>query len=329
MRQYMWVIDAQRLPGYTMRPPTMDENIAVAAVINACEIESRGERHVFPSDLVAWWTAPGTDPSTDTRVVVDGSGSIVAYAEFERTDSPNQISFDGYVHPGSRGVGIGSWVLDWCETRAKEIAAGAADGSSVKLQHFLWTEETRGAELLASHGYAVVRHFYNLIIELDPSPSPPEWPEGIAVRNLLSGDERALYAAEEEAFRDHWGFVETPFEVFSHYNLAGENFDPTLVFLAMDGDEIAGASICRKHRTEDAAKGWVADLFVRRRWRRRGVARALLLESFAAYGNRGYERVGLGVDAENPTGALDLYIKAGMSVESEALCFEKELVAAD
>lgn len=311
-----------------MRPPTLAENVAVAEVINACEIESRGKPHVVPSDIVEWWTAPGFDMSTDTRIIEDSSGSIVAYAEFERTDSPTQISYDGYVHPRSRGVGLGTWVLDWSEERATEIAADAPVGNPVKLQHFLWVQETRGAELLASRGYGVARHFYNMIIELEPPP-PPVWPEGIVVRNLLPGDERALHAADEEAFRDHWGFVETPFDVFSHFNLEGENFDASLVFLAMDGDEIAGASICRKHRVEDAAKGWVGDLFVRRRWRRRGIALALLLGSFAAYRSRGYERVGLGVDAESPTGALDLYVNAGMTVESEALCFEKTLEPAD
>jgi GNAT superfamily N-acetyltransferase len=297
----------------------------VTRVINACEVEARGERDVTPSDIVKWWTTPGFGLDTDARVIADASGSIVAYAEFERTDSPTQVSFDGYVHPLSRGLGLGTWVLDWSEERAAEIAAGAPAGHPSKLQHFLWTQETAGAALLTSRGYEVVRHFYNLAVELDPPPPPPVWPEGIVVRGLQAGDERALYDAEEEAFRDHWGHVDTPFDVFVHYNLAGENFDPGLVFVAVDGEEVVGGSICRIRRSEDAAKGWVADLFVRRRWRRRGIARALLLESFAAYRRRGYERVGLGVDAENLTGAMGLYLGAGMTIENEALCFEKSL----
>jgi len=330
LRQYMGVTDRHSLPGYTMRPPDMDENAAVAEVINGCEVEARGEREANASDITKSWTAPGFDLRTDARAVVDDSGHMVGYAEFERTDSPAQIECDGFVRPEFRGLGLGSWLLDWIEARANEIAADAPAGSRAKLQHFLWMQEKHGADLLTSRGFGVVRHFYQLVIDLDPPPAPPEWSQGIVVRKMLPGDERALYAADEEAFSDHWGFVATPFEVFRHHNFEGENFDPDLVFLAMDGADIAGGSICRLHRTEDdAGKGWVGDLFVRRPWRRRGIARALLLESFAAYRNRGYERVGLGVDAENPTGALDLYLGVGMSVDSEALCFEKELPPAD
>lgn len=325
VRQYMGVTAPLRPAGFTMRPPAPVEAAAVAGVVNACELKSRGKPFVTPEDVTQTWTAPGFDLRADARVIEDGSGSPVAYAEFGRPDSPEEIFFDGFVHPGSRSIGLGTWILDWGEERAAEIASRLPAGRDVKLQHMLWVEEGSGATLLASRGFSVVRHFYELLIELDPPSPPPAWPWGIEVRNMEAGDERPLHAADEEAFGDHWGFIETPFDIFSHFNLEGENFDPALVFLALDGDQIAGASICRKHRAEDAAKGWVGDLFVRRPWRRRGIARALLLASFSAYRERGYERVGLGVDAESPTGALDLYLNTGMTVDSEALCFEKVL----
>jgi len=306
----------------------MAEYVAVAEVINACGLEARGEPNLAPSDVLESWTAPGIGLDTDTQLIVDASDSIVAYAEFERTDTPTQIVFDGYVTPRERGVGLGTWILDWAEARAREVARAAPAGSPVRLLHFLWTQETQGAQLLGSRGYDVSRHFYQLIVELDPPPAAPIWPEGIYVRTFEPEDARALHAADEEAFRDHWGFVETPFELYSHFTLESEDFDPSLVFLAMDEQEIAGASVCEVDRPEDAAKGWVGRLLVRQPWRRKGIARALLLESFAAFRQRGYGRVGLGVDVENQTGALDLYLGAGMNVKSEAMCFEKELATA-
>ena len=58
--------------------------------------------------------------------------------------------------------------------------------------------------------------------------------------------------------------------------------------------------------------GWVSVLGVRPRWRRRGLASALLLHAFGEFHRRGRKRVGLGVDAENTTGAVALYERVGM-----------------
>jgi ribosomal protein S18 acetylase RimI-like enzyme len=104
-----------------------------------------------------------------------------------------------------------------------------------------------------------------------------------------------------------------------------EGFDPELWFLAMDGDEIAGISLCRKQSWEDDNLGWVSSLAVRRPWRKRGLGLALLQESFNAFWQRGKKGVGLGVDAENLTGALRLYKKAGMKVHRQHNQYEKLL----
>ena len=71
--------------------------------------------------------------------------------------------------------------------------------------------------------------------------------------------------------------------------------------------------------------GWIRTLGVRRAWRKRGLGEALLLHSFGEFYKRGTKTIGLGVDAENPTGATRLYQKAGMHVASEYVTYEKEL----
>jgi ribosomal protein S18 acetylase RimI-like enzyme len=120
--------------------------------------------------------------------------------------------------------------------------------------------------------------------------------------------------------------VDTPYEEgftrFKHF-MMGENFDPSLWFLAMDGDEIAGVSLCRPRSFHDAETGYVDNLSVRRPWRKKGVGLALLRHSFGEFYRRGKRKVGLGVDAENLTGALRLYEKAGMHVHQAFDLFEK------
>jgi len=104
-----------------------------------------------------------------------------------------------------------------------------------------------------------------------------------------------------------------------------DGFDPTLWFLAMDGDEIAGISLCRPYAYDDPDMGFVNVLAVRRPWRKRGLGLALLRHSFNEFYRRGKRKVGLGVDAENLTGALRLYEKAGMHVHRQYNLYEKEL----
>jgi ribosomal protein S18 acetylase RimI-like enzyme len=93
--------------------------------------------------------------------------------------------------------------------------------------------------------------------------------------------------------------------------------------VAIAGNEIAGVSICEHKRDPDL--GWVDALGVRAGYRRRGIAEALLRTAFAEFWRRGERRVGLGVDAESPTGATRLYERAGMRTLWHAVVWEKEL----
>jgi len=158
----------------------------------------------------------------------------------------------------------------------------------------------------------------------------PEWPEGIVVRAMRVGqDERAAIQAVRESFRDHWAYVEQPFEEeferWQHFMKNDKDFDPAIWFLAWDGDEVAGVSLCWPKTNGDPDMGWVGTLGVRRPWRRKGLGLALLRHSFGEFHRRGKKRVGLGVDAHSLTGATRLYEKAGMYVARVYNVYEKEL----
>jgi len=169
-----------------------------------------------------------------------------------------------------------------------------------------------------------------MLVDLNEEPRAPLWPDGISIRNIRHPeDTEAVYRAEDEAFQDHWGYVETPFEdgfkQWKHYVFEIRKPDPALWFLAMDGDEIAGMVSCRAESDDDPDKGWVSVLGVRRPWRRRGLGLALLMQVFGEFYRRGKPRVGLGVDSNNLAGATRLYEKAGMHVQREYVTYESEL----
>src|SRR6266508_380248 len=220
-------------------------------------------------------------------------------------------------------------MLHWAEQRALHELPNVPAGLRFAPRVGTYRESEKPKKLFEDMGYHHIRISYHMLIEMDGPVSEPVWPAGITLRTYNpETDAEAVYRADVESFRDHFGFVEEPFEEglkrFQHFwGQAG--FDPSLLFLAVDGDEIAGISLCPPHAIDDRGLGWVGTLGVRLPWRKRGIGLALLRHSFNEFYRRGKRKVGLGVDAENLTGTLRLYEGAGMHVHQAFDQYEKEL----
>ena len=147
-------------------------------------------------------------------------------------------------------------------------------------------------------------------------------PAGIRIETLRPGrDERAVFAALDAAFRDTPRYMPQEFEDFVHSDLENPLFDPGLWMLAWDGGEIAGVA-----GAYDYPAGPEIDVVaVRPEWRRRGIARALLLRAFATLAQRERTAAHLSVDAANELGAVQLYESAGMRPAQVFDCFRKTL----
>jgi ribosomal protein S18 acetylase RimI-like enzyme len=151
-------------------------------------------------------------------------------------------------------------------------------------------------------------------IALAGEPEPPDWPEGIAVRPWREGDDPVFHELLQDSFSEHFGFQPRTFEEWLRIQDSQPETDRALWTLALAGDEVAGGTVCSWHSSGDRTFGWVNELGVRGPWRRRGLGLALLRHAFVQLGGLGATRVGLGVDAENTTGAVRLYERAGMHV---------------
>jgi ribosomal protein S18 acetylase RimI-like enzyme len=127
---------------------------------------------------------------------------------------------------------------------------------------------------------------------------------------------------------DHWGGFDASDASFQQW-LRDPNFDPSLFVIAWDGDEIAGGVINAIDAEENEAlgrrRGLLDSVFVRRRWRRRGLASALVGRSLALLRKRGMTSALLGVDADNPTGALGVYERAGFEVDLRSSAYHKPM----
>ena len=181
-------------------------------------------------------------------------------------------------------------------------------------------EEPDARRLLESRGYRDVRHYFTMRIDFDAPPPAPEWPEGVAGRVMRRDEAREFYETLNEAFEDEWGWAPLPFDEWLELRVEGPGADPSLCFVAHDGEGIAAAARCERL----LGAGWVGAIGVRKRARGRGVGLALLRYAFGEFHARGERTVRLGVDALNPTGALRLYERAGMHVQSEQIVYETE-----
>jgi mycothiol synthase len=304
--------------GYTMRPAHRQDLEAVVEMLNEAYHELSGVNKFSTTGLDREWEMPGFNLGSDSQVVLGPDGDIVAYCDvFDLYDPHVRIFCYGKVHPDHADKGLASVLLNWAEARARcSIQLAPAEAQVMLLGNILSCDQA-GHENYQKSGFSLVRESNRMSIELDRELSEPVWPDGIMVRNFVLGqDDEIMIQALRESFSDHWGFVERPFEAelvsFRHRWSNDPDFDPDLYFLAVEGDEIAGVSLCYRKIEEDPEMGWVGSLGVRRAWRRKGIGLALLLNSFQELRRIGKKRAGLGVDADNLTGATHLYEKAGM-----------------
>ncbi len=308
-----------RLPeGYTMRPPVLADLVPVVALLAACEIHDYGETEEAEATLQDHWQPMALQD--EARIVLDAKDCIVGYGD-QAERNPVRLPGYGCVHPDQRGRGIGTALTAWVESRAEQRIQDAPEGSKVRLQFGMAPQNQGAIDLLEERGYALERSFQRMVIELGKPPPPPQWPARVQVRVYQRGpDDRATWQAVEEAFDDHWGNVRSSFEEWSKI-YARQTFDPSLWFLAIERDEIAGASLCSTREQ----MGWVGSLSVGRPWRRRGLAAALLNHTFGEFYRRGQRKVGLGVDSSSLTGATRVYERAGMHADRHTIGYARVL----
>jgi mycothiol synthase len=288
------------------RPLRMQDAAAVADLLADDEISHGLPGKVSKDDVLSWWRRTDLDRNSWAR---QEDGRLVAAGWLE--PYADDVVGGGAVRPGEKGKGFGATLVDIAEGRARELG-----GSLVRL--FALGPDESARALLESRGYGEVRRHYVMAMQLDSEPASPVLPDGFAIDTFRDEDAQAFHAASGEAFADEWGFHPLPFD---EWWAMRKDEDKSLWFVIRDGGEIAACERCDVMH----GGGFIGMLGVRKPWRRRGFGQTLLLHAFREFRQRGFDRVSLGVDSENPTGATRLYESVGMHVESEHVTFEKEL----
>ena len=277
----------------TLREPARTEAGTIAEVLNAHAGGLFGERDLTAAAVADWFEIDGV-----WMRLAERDGAAVGYAD---------VAEEG-----------GRWSIDLRALdpdAARELleASVARAGANALVRGYAPSADAIAGGVYTAAGFEIVRHSFQMRIELSASPPVPPFPPGLEVRTMQRGEEPRVHAAHMDAFADHWDFHEQSYEQWRRWQRDVEGFDPTLWFLALDGAEIAGLALCAQHFSGEPDFGWVSVLGVRPAWRRRGLGEALLRHGFRTMFDRGFTRIGLGVDAENTTGAVRLYERAGMT----------------
>jgi ribosomal protein S18 acetylase RimI-like enzyme len=310
--------------GVSWTPLTAEELPELSGLLTAIEhYDEPVERHSV-EELQEAYAEHGADPAHNARLGRDSGGTLVAYGwvhPFPGDTSPRRVYLDGGVHPGWRRRGIGQDLLDWQIERSREWYQETLQPEHGPLELRIAVEEkfTGRAALVTGRGFTAVRWFADMTCRFG------ELPGGIPALRQLPGIRIEPYRAEvseqvrqahNEAFADHWGSQPIP-QVRWQQDLNAASSRPEWSWIAVDTetDEVAGYAMSSAYQQDWDAQGfregWTDRLGVRRRWRNRGIAKALLIASMHSFQSAGLEAAGLGVDTDNPTGAFGLYARLG------------------
>lgn len=245
-----------------------------------------------------------------------------------------RASYDvnGHVLPSFRRRGIGRTLLRAGLRRVADRAAVEdPPGSAERPAHirgFAEESEVGHKAILEAEGFEPIRYFFHMRRPtLDDIPDAP-LPDGLEYRPVRPEEHRAIIEAEYEAFKDHWearDFSEQAFE--SLFKMS--DVDTSLWVVAWDGDQVAGVVENWIWRDENerlgVARGWLDHISVRRPWHRRGLGRAMTAQALRRLREVGMTDAMLGVDADNPTGALGLYEGVGFEVDQRATAYGRAI----
>jgi ribosomal protein S18 acetylase RimI-like enzyme len=335
---YLQIAEAPDVPGLRFRHFRGESDFPhmVKVIERANEADGLEEVSTVENMRESYANLRHSDPYQDV-VIIEGNGEVVGYKRVEWW-----AELDGtliYAHfynlaPEWRSKELERALVRHSEARLREKAQEENHSTEVArlFDTGSYSIQTDKVEVLLEEGYEPVRHWFDMVRpDLENLPDIP-MPEGLETRPVTPDQYRAVWEAEVEAFQDHWGMDQTEEGDFERWMHAWPiTFQPHLWQVAWDieTNQVAGMVrnfiINEENERYGRKRGYTENISVRRPWRRRGLARALIASSFRLLKEKGMEQAALGVDTENPSGALQLYQSMGFEEIRHGSSYRKKL----
>jgi len=269
-------------------------------------------------DMVAdYKTRRNFDPATQSWYA-EKDGLTVGIAECYWFDLP--LEKRRVLRIGSNwlkeyyGTVLPDILLDVAEAKCREMAAEMETNLTLVFSGWTMKQAEGRHDVYKNHGFNPVRYFFNMTRNNQKELGDYPLADGIVIRTAEEKEYRKVFNAIGEAFKDHWGWSEATEEEYQEWK-KDRHFQPHLWKIAWIGDEVAGTVLNYVDEAENdeynRKRGYTETICVHRNWRGKGIAKAIIAESIRMFTAMGMEECALGVDAENPSGALKLYQQLG------------------
>ncbi|MBP7692570.1 MAG: GNAT family N-acetyltransferase [Anaerolineales bacterium] len=329
------VANAPALPGLVFRRfRGADDFPAMMRVLSASEIADGNERVITLEEIANTYAhLTNSDPDRDV-LMAEVAGQLVAYGRVDhyREDSGARLfNHFAFIDPAWRRKGIGAAMLGWFQARLRAVAAEQPVDGPRFFQAFV-SDRAAGTEtLLKASGYTAVRYGYLMVRpDLENIPDFP-LPAGLEVRPVQPEHYRPIWDANNEAFRDHWGFAEPTEADYQAWLNDPTVFTPALWQIAWDtathqvAGQVKGFINHHENASFNRKRGWCEFISVRRPWRKQGLARALITRTLRVFKEQGMTESALGVDTQNLSGALRVYEACGFRPVQGSVTYRKPL----
>jgi mycothiol synthase len=320
------------IPEFEFRALRRDDVPALYEMLLAVERTDDRDLVQTLKDLQREFDDPWSNPEIDSLAAFALDGQLAGYARIFQNPQPEdevRCFLMIEVHPAQRTNGLEDALLDWAETRGQQRLVLASDVAPRVLRSGIQDTQTKRQAQLEQRGFGIVRYFYRMQRDLNEPIAPVQLPDDLALRAYTPDLSEAVLGAFNEAFRDHWSFDPVTPEDWQQFLIGRSSFRPDLTYVVMDGAEVVGFSFncisAEENARRQVSEGWIEVLAVRRSWRKRGVATALLCASMHAFKAEGLRHAMLGVDTENLSGALRVYQQVGFKPVRRFVQFQKTL----
>jgi mycothiol synthase len=317
--------------GIVARPIDKGDAEAWAELLAAREkVDQEGEIY-GAEDLIEQLEDPQLDAAHDT-IGLWADGRMIGYGMVRIAATVvdvDRVRTEGTIHPEWRRRGLGTTLMRRLIHRAGELHSAKHPDVAGEVSNGTISTNAGAGKLLRSFGFEEARYFIDMKRSLD-QPVPDVAPaDGFRLQVYEPELDEALRLTHNEVFLDHWGFTPRSVESWKARHAGSRSFRGGSSYLVLDGETIAAYVLCYEWDADTALTGirelYIGQVGTRRSYRGRGLARAALAKVLAEGVQAGYQRAGLGVDADNPTGALGLYEGLGFTVHSKWISYRLPL----
>ena len=284
--------------------------IRAATVADADQVfellDARSRATFGRSEVARAWVEAELHRSVDGRLVAEHGGRVVGYAH---------VGLANDVVVAAADAGTADDLLAQIEESARERSADVIEATVV-------ADDVPFYALVQRGGFVHDRDILRMWRILDDDVDEPRWPHDMTVRTYDDADSERVKTLLDDAYAWDAHYAPQSHEGWLSFMTDHIEFDPSLWFLVERDGELAA---CALHWKEHRRSGWLKDIAVRETMRGAGLGKSLVRHGLRTYAERGVERVGLKVDAANPTGAADLYAREGFITDQRLEVWRKAL----